>query len=211
MRKENFYTGEAIPDASPPFSTNEYTSEAEAIQNASFGKYDYDPGMRMMSQQPISIYPGGYGYNPNPYIPPIGLGSYPYNNYGYQGASYGSIMNPALMYQQQQYQQPQEVKYFVSPVNFSGSEYLPPMNYEEMIEELKLEYWMKEQDQAVKSSVQLQNAGYNLYGGYNNYYGVPFYNPYQYNSINSEISQKITEIQNEAKENRFSFQSFKWK
>lgn len=204
MRRENFYTGEVVSDTSPAILTNEYTTEAEAIQNASFGKYDYDPGMRMVSQQPMSIYPGGYGYNPNPYIPPIGLGSYPYNNYGYQGTPYNNMMNPALMYQQQ-YQQPQEIKYFISPVNFSGSDYLPPMNYEEMIDELKLEYWMKEQDQTAKNSVNLQNSGYyNPYGGYN-YYGVPYYNPYQYNSINSEISQKITDIQNEARENRINF------
>lgn len=206
MRRENFYTGEVLPDTSPPNLTNEYTTYSEAVQNASFGKYDYDPGSRLMSQ-PVSIYPGGYGYNPynNFMNPPVGIGSNPYQYGGYQGYPYYTS-NPALAYQQQmQYQQPQEIQYFVSPVNFSGSEYLPPMNFEEEIERLKMEYWAREQEQSAQDFVDRQNSGYySPFGGYTNYYGVPYYNPYQYNSLNSEISQKITEMQNEARENRIN-------
>ena len=198
MRREDFFTGEPVQNGSPPIS--EFTTESEAIQNASFGKYDYDPGMRMMSQ-PISIYPGSYGYNntnfSNYMNPPM---------YQQQQMYYGGG-NPALQYQQQQmyYQQQmqqQEVRYHIPPVNLSGSEYLPSMNYEEEIEQLKLQYWMKEQEQAAKNSY---NNSYNPYSGSYNYYGVPYYNPYQYNSLNSEISQRIQEIQNQAKENRINF------
>ena len=37
--------------------------------------------------------------------------------------------------------------------------------------------------------------------GYN-YYGVPYWNPYQYNSINHEISQKVSELEDKAKQSR---------
>ena len=201
MRRENFYTGEVLPDTSPPNLTNDYTTYSEAVQNASFGKYDYDPGSRLMSQ-PVSIYPGGYGYNPgyNYMNPNIGIGSNPYQ---YTGYPYYNMSNPALSYQQTQYQQPQEIQYYISPVNFSGSEYLPSMNFEEEIEKLKMEYWTREQEQSAKDSVDRQNSGYySPFGNYTNYYGVPYYNPYQYNSLNSEISQKINEMQDEAKQNR---------
>lgn len=204
MRREDFFTGEPeINSGSPSFS--EFTSETEAIQNASFGKYDYDPGARMMSQ-PVSIYPGGYGYNTNFnnfMNPPVYSGQQ-----GYYGGG-----NPALYYQQQMYQQQQiqqqqmqqEIKYFIPPVNLSGSEYLPSLNYENEIEQLKMDYWMKEQESVAKNSVNNMNSGYNPFTGYNNYYGVPYYNPYQYNSLNAEISKKIQDIQNTAKENRINF------
>lgn len=194
MRREDFFTGEALPSASP------LISETEAIQNASFGKYDYDPAARMMSQ-PLSIYPGGYGYN-QPQM-------YDYNPYN----NYNGYCNPAFAYQQQIYQQQiyqqqmqmqQEVQCYVPGVNLSGSEYLPSMNYEEEIEKLKLEYWNKEQETAAKIAVDNQGMGYNPFTGYSNYYGMPYYNPYQYNTLNSEISQKIQEIQNQAKENRMN-------
>lgn len=193
MRREDFFTGEPLQSGSPPFSS-EFTSESEAIANASFGKYDYDPGSRIMSQ-PVILNPGGYGYNNgniyNPYFmnPPVTGG------------------NPAFAFMQQQQMQqqiPQEVQYFIKPVNFGG-EYLPNLGYEEEIEQLKMEYWKKEQELAAKTSVDSRNTSfYNPYYGTNNYYGVPYYNPYQYNSLNSEIDQKISELKNQAKENRLS-------
>ena len=199
MRKEDFFTGEPVETGSPPNFEEQYTTETEAIQNASFGAYSYDPAMRMMSQ-PVSIYPGGYGYtgfqgptyNPNvvnPYFmnPPVGLGSNPY---------YGGY-NPAFAYQQQ-YQQPQEIKYFIQPVNFSG-DYLPSLEYEKEIEQLQMDFWMREQEEAAKTEA---TSGYNPYSCYNNYYGVPFYNPYQYNNISQEAQQKIREIQDRARDAR---------
>lgn len=197
MRKENFYTGEVLPSSTSP--PNIYGTEQEAIYNASFGKYDYDPGARMMSQ-PVSIYPGGYGYNQNfmyQQSQSVGIGSNPYQ-YNVQQ------FYPSFAYQQQ-FQQPQELQYYIQPVNFSGSEYLPSMNFEDEIEKLKMEYWMKEQEQFAKDSVNRQNSGfYNPFNCCTNYYGVPYYNPYQYNSINSEISQKISNMQEEARENRIN-------
>lgn len=195
MRREDFFTGGEPLDSSPPITMNEAVSYNEAVENAGFGKYDYDPGMRLMSQ-PVSLFPGGYGYN-NPQFmnPPVGIGSNPYMPMNY---------NPALYYQQQVQQQPQvPTTYHIPALNFSGSDYLPPINFEEDIEKLKLDAWMKKEEQDAQQSVNRSNNG--IYSGYGyNYYGVPFYNPYQYNSINSEIMQKVNEMQNEARENRIA-------
>lgn len=186
MRVENFYSGEPVNYGSPP----NFTTEQEAVYNAGFGKYNYDPGMRNQT-----VYPGGYGYN----MANAGLGSY--NPYQYNSSIYNpQFGNPVF---QQQYQQPQpqiqEIEYFVSPVNF-GSEYLPSMDFEDRIDQLKIDYWMKEQEESVTNT-----SNYYSPFGCNNYYGVPFYNPYQYNSsLNSEISQKISEMEEEAKQNRLT-------
>ena len=205
MRREDFYTGEPLPNGSPPF-LSEFGTEAEAIENASFGKYDYDPGNRMMNNQPITITPGGYGYN-NPVMGGIGMPmmsqmNYQMNNYNY---GYG---NPALAYQQQQQmmymqqqQQSTEVRMFIPPINFS-SDYLPSAGFEEEIERMKLEYWAKEQEAIGRESVDRQMM--NPYGGFQNYYGVPFYNPYQYNAINNEIANRAEQMKREARENRIS-------
>lgn len=197
MRKEDFFSGEALPDASP------FISEQEAIENASFAKYDYDPGARMLSQ-PVSIYPGSYGYNTsmpmgNFMTPPVGLGSVPNYNYGYQQPYYYGYGYQQPFYQQQ----PQQIQYHIDPVNFGGSEYLPPLDYEDKIEKLKLEYWLKEQEQQAQTEVD--RSGYRTNNGYGfNYYGMSFYNPYQYNSINSDIRNEIQKMEDEAKENRFA-------
>lgn len=209
MRKEDFYTGELLQDSSPPNLQN----EAEAAQMASFGKYDYDPGMRMMTQ-PIQLTPGAYGYNTNPYgytnfnnymnQPMYGLGMNPYM-YQQQQQYYNPNMgNPALNaynnQQQQQSQFPQQ--YFVKPVNFSG-DYLPPADYEEQIQKWKLELWNKQQEQEVKDMVDRKNSCYySPYGsGYGyNYYGVPYY--MQYNNANNDVARLVHEMEEEAKQNR---------
>ena len=192
MRHEDFFTGEVLPSTSPN-SSSDYISEVEAIQNASFGKYDYDPGARMVSQ-PLSLNPGGYGYNsfgPNYMNPPVNpyYGGAPVN-YGY---NYGMMPPP---------NQEVQFQYFIKPVNFSG-EYLPPIGFEEEIEKLKMEYWKREQEIAAKNGVNNQNT-YNPYYGQMNYYGVPYVNPYQYNSLYSEIQSKISELEEQAKDNRKS-------
>lgn len=201
MKKEDMYGGESLELGSPP--NEQYASYSEAISNAGFGKYLYDPAQRLMSQ-PVNLFPGGYGYsthpNPGPQqyytSPPIGLGSNPY-----MGGQMYSPYRPNPVFQQPFYQQqPQEITYFIKPVNFSGNEFLPSDNYEDEIEKLKLKYWMEEQENAAKNTNGYSTNQYYGYG--TNYYGVPYYNPWQYNSVNSEIQQKITELENEARENR---------
>ena len=204
MKKEDMYGGESLELGSPP--NEQYVSYGEAINNAGFGKYLYDPAQRLMSQ-PVSLFPGGYGYNthPNPgpqqyyMYPPVGLGSNPY-----MGQMYSPYQpNPVFQQPFYQQQQPQEITYFIKPVNFSGNEFLPSANYEEEIEKLKLKYWMEEQENAVKNANTYSTNQYYGYGS--NYYGVPYYNPWQYNAVNAEVQQKITEMENEAKENRIQF------
>lgn len=204
MKKEDMYGGESLELGSPP--NEQYATYEEAVNNANFSKYVYDPAQRLMSQ-PVSLFPGGYGYSthPNPgpqqqYMnPPIGLGSNPYMTPYNPMKPNPVFQNP--IYQQQFQQQPQETSYFIKPVNFGGNDYLPPTGYEDEIDNLKMKYWMEEQEKIAKSETPQ-----NLYYGYNtNYYGVPYYNPWQYNSINSEIQQRISDMENEAKENRINF------
>lgn len=190
MIREDFYTGEPVNYGSPPFSD---CSENEAVQNASFGRYNYDPTVRaaMMQQQ---VYPGFVGYNTNPnaqpYYAPTGLGANP-NPAFYQNNFSNPYMNSFMS-------QPAETIYHVEGVNFGGSEYLPSIGTEEKIEQLKRIYWEKEQEQQVSIA--------NSYGSYGslNYYGMPYYNPYSFNNITNELSKEIDKIKNEARDNRMA-------
>jgi hypothetical protein len=222
MRREDFFTGEVLSGTSPQISE---ISTEEAINNASFGKYDYEPGARVM--QPISINPGGYGYNNfnqnfmNPHAynggfyqqPNMGYNPY-YNQYqqmntgGYNPYYNGYYQHPNMEYNpyynnyynnQYQQQMQQEVRTFIEPVNLSGSEYLPPSNYEDQIEQMKLDQWLREQEEIGRVSMNNNS----IYSGYN-YYGAPFYNPFQYNSYNSEIANRVEEMKQQARENRIN-------
>ncbi|MBR6289211.1 MAG: hypothetical protein IKR19_07750 [Acholeplasmatales bacterium] len=217
MIETDFYSGS--PSNLPPPDKQQ---EMDAANMASFGKYDYDPGVRAMTQQQM-IYPGGYGFN-NAMNPPIsqpqqiiqplqGVGTpYRYSPYGNIQPTYG-MYNP--------YQQPIYPSYNMNPgaymqqqapavihipgVGMNG-EYLAPPNIQEQIDQMQLEYWTKVQEKDAKDSVDRRNSvyGYNSYGGYN-YYGVSYYNPYQYNSINMDLAKQIDQIKQSAKEARISF------
>lgn len=201
MIQEDFYTGQPIR---PPDE-----QENEAANMASFGKYDYDPGARAMSQQQI-IYPGGYGFGNFMNPPQYGVGgtALQYSQFGNPMPTYGFYQpNPVLQgsyFQQPQVQQ-QPTVYHIPGISQNG-EYLPPLDYQEKLDRLEKEYWIKLQEQEAKQSVDRKNSVYG-YGGYNgyNYYGVPFYNPYQYNSLNSELNKEIEDIKQEARESRKEF------
>lgn len=179
MKRENFYTGEPVDTGSPPF----YES-AETM--ASFGKYNYDPSERSM----VSI--GGYNYYPQQQV---GIG-YPSYNFGYNSAYQYGYAN-----YNQYYQQPQQISYHIEPLNFGGSEYLPPIDYEEKIEKLKMHYWMKEQELA-----QNTNNSCGPYGYSSNYYGTPYFYSYNnYNSaLNAEIRSEIEKMKEDARNARFN-------
>ena len=222
MKHEDFYTGEPTM-GSPPISP-----EAEAANMASFGKYDYDPRYRQqtVSMQPTTIYPGNYGYNTNMnpgYYPTVQqqqpVYSSPYagyqqyqGGYGYQQQpqQYGLGANPAFQYAvQPQYYQPvqaQPVTYTVPGYSPTGSEYLPPIGYEDTIEKMKTEYWYESEIESAKQEVD--NEGryqYNLGYGYN-FYGMPYYNPYSYNSVvQNKYRQKLQEMEEQAREARRQF------
>lgn len=219
MRTEDFYTGEPIITGSPPsftqsniIGTNVPVEEIEAANSAAFGKYDYDPGTRQsIPMSPVSIYPGGYGYNN---YPQYGIGANPYmvSPYGNPVPTYNQfrpVPNPVFQqqyyYQQPQFQQPTSVH--IPGVNFSG-EYMAPIDYDETVLKLQTEYWTKSQEIEAKEYVDRMsqqsyyNTGY--FCGYN-YYGTPYYNPFQYNSLNNEIMQQVQTIKDEARENRIQF------
>ena len=221
MIREETFMGELVNPSSPQIS------ESEAIANASFGRYDYDPSSRVMQ----------YGYNnldisryTNP--PPIGIGSNlyyggtapvtfsttpftgAYTNPNMPAFGMGPQANPAfqwqnqLLYNQQQsiFQQPQQLKSFIMPVGING-EYLPPADFEERLSDLVRHYWMKQEEQDVERRMQQQASyGYNnSWGGYN-YYGTPYYNPYQsYGGIQQEVAQLIEDMKSEAREARIEF------
>lgn len=217
MENIKTYTGEVVDSASPQIS------EAEAIENAGFGRYKYDPTMQ---QNTVSL-PGWQGYstsgNPNAFYqqPPMGYIGQAMNGYiGYPQQNYGIGMNPYYMnmmnnqyggqpvyqgynpyyYQrqvQQQYQQPQYIQ--IPPLNYRG-EYLPPMDYENKLSNLATQYWMKEQEQAVENQNKYNN-NYNF--GYN-YYGSMMYNNF-YNPLRQEASNLVREMQEEARNNRINF------
>ena len=203
MIQQDFYSG--IPSGLP---NQDQQQEQEAASVASFGKYDYEPGMRAMNQQ--IIYPGGDGVSTNP--PQFGLGSpFRYSPYGNVMPTYGVYQpNPVFQNPQfQQYQQPQvqntPTVYHIPGVSQNG-EYLPPADIQDRLDQLEKDYWIKMQEHQAQQAVDRKNSiyGYNGYNGYN-YYGVPYYNPYQYNSLNAEINKEVDQIKSEARDARLKF------
>lgn len=229
MRSEDFYTGEPVITGSPPNFSNPnvispISSVDEAANMASFGAYAYDPAMRSMMN------PGGYGYNPgvspnfmNPPQPQFGGIVYTPPQYGIGAppSPYGNIQptyniyrpnspNPALqMGMVPQYQQPQmPTSYHIPGINMGG-EYMPPADFEKRMSELEMAYYNKVINQQAKDEVNTAMNNSSVYGyGYNggfNYYGMPFYNQYQYSSADLELRRAVEAMQNEARENRMSF------
>ena len=200
MKTEDFYTGEPIDNnRSSPF---ERKDENEAAAMASFGKYDYDPGLRQNQ-----IYPGGTGYNVYPQYgygtyPQVGLGAMPNPVFNPVQPTYGMYRNPYPVYYPQQQSLPETVH--IPGINLSG-EYLPNEDFDERIEKLKMDYIAKKEEIDAKNTVD-QSSSYGYGNGFGwNYYGASYYNPYQYNSLNQFVSKEIDAMKNEARENRMVF------
>ena len=160
-------------------TTSPIISEQEATINAGFGQYDYDPGARAMRFDQFSRYmnPPSSGIG----MPPQGMG------------------NPLL--QQTQYVQEEALRTFIKPCNMSG-EYLPLPDFEEKINKKILQYMDKYDEQEIKQ----QSQGYGNYYGMSNYYGTPYWSPYNnYNPITNEINKEVEAMKNEARENRIEF------
>ena len=228
MRSEDFYTGEPVVTGSPiSFSENMVPSTDnndvnEAANMAAFGAYAYDPNMR---QQLMT--PGGYGYGVSPnfmnpptqqfggivYHPPMygGIGTPP-SPYGNIQPSYNiyrpNMPNPAMQMGmvQPQYQQI-PTQYHIPGVNIGG-QYMPPADFEQRISRLETEYYSKVINQQAIDEVNM-SMNYSVYGyGYNggfNYYGMPFYNQYQYSSADLELRRAVEAMQQEARDNRMAF------
>ena len=213
MQSTDFYTGEPVETGSPPNS-----AENEAAAMASFGKYDYDPGMRQQVYQPTTLMPGSYGYTyggigmPPPGYNPYGNPQPSYRQFmGGNGAPYYGQPNPAFS-QQQQYnyyqQQYNPPKTYTIPGLRPFGEYMPTAGWEDQLSAMQMDYFNQRVDQEVKQEVdQLSNdSPYGYGGGWGyNYYGAPYWNPYRYNSINQEFQRKIDQMKDEARENQMEF------
>lgn len=212
MIQTDFYTGEPVQTGSPPVSA---TDEAAAM--ASFGKYDYEPGARQQTYYPAQLMPpGGYSYG---YTYGGGIGApppyYGYSQYGNPNPTYGQYMgqsaNPVFnnpQYAQQQAYNPPKT-FTIEGIRPFG-EYMPPLDWQEQVDQLEMQYCNDRINQEAKQEVDRianpfgYNYGYGFYNGYN-YYGTPYYNPYQYNSINAEYQRKLDEIKEKARENSMAF------
>ena len=175
MVREEVLNGEVVQTTSP------IISEQEAVMNAGFGQYDYDPGARAMRFDSFSQYmnPPSSGIG----MPPVGMG------------------NPLLQQSQFQQQDPQSLRSFIKPCNYSG-EYLPLPDYEDQIQK-KILYYMDRYDEQEVS--QQQGFASNYYG-MSNYYGTPYFSAYNnYNPVTTQIMKEVEEMKNEARENRIEF------
>lgn len=212
MIQQDFYSGEPTSLGSPNIS-----SEAEAANMASFGKYDYNSGSRNF-YQPNNMNMNQY----NQQQQAIGIGA-PYFNNGYNQynngfnnqytyTQYGNVApnrpyNGFFPQQSQMFSAPvQQTTYHIPGFNPGGSEFMPTPDYKDQIEQLELEYWFARQEADVKAEMDMQQSVYgnNNYYGYN-YYGMPYYNPYKYNSVDNEFSQKINKIKDDARNTRLQF------
>lgn len=190
MIREETILGEVVTTTSPQIS------EQEAIANASFGKYDYDPAARVSSLYQQS----GFSRYMNPPVMP-GIGMSPPNTIGYGNPVFQYFPN----YYSQQQQQPQALKSFIPPCSNNG-EYMPTPDWQEKIDKMIVEYSIKLEDEQVANSMKYQSYNYGGYGGYN-YYGTPYYSPFSsyMSPVNQEINQVVEEMKSEAKENRIAF------
>lgn len=226
MIHEDFYTGEPVESGSLPKFQNPNiintgsTADAEAASMASFGKYDYEPGARQMFQTAPVQLSGGFGGVFNPFPNGGGIGAPPPTQYGYYpNMGMPGYMNPQPTYnfyrpygqapmfpQQQVYQQPQmPTTYHIPGIGYSG-QFLPPADYEQQIIEMQMEYFDRQQHIDAKQEVDKQGTAYGYGNNYGfNYYGMPYYNPYQYNALNNEFQSRIRAMQDEARQNRLNF------
>lgn len=207
MFKTDFYSGEM---ARQP---EQYTTEAEAVQNASFGQY---AAQQQQSYIPPTTYGlggnvyqrtyGGQQYGPpqqqyyqNPYMntPAFGYGNQPQQGWG----------NPVLQpgYQPIQQQQPEISQVFIPPVNLAGNDYLLPNNFQEVAEDMLWKFYNEEaeyQGKKVAERARQQRSGYNNPYYYNqNYYGAPMYGS-MYNNFHSTVFDELEAIKKDAKEKR---------
>lgn len=194
MFKTNYYTGEMATSS----SQEQYTTEAEAVQNASFGQY-------AVQQQQAYIPPTTYGlggnvYYQNPYMIQPQQQGFGYNNNGWA--------NPALQQGYQPYnqnnQQQQCSEIFIPPVNMGRGEYILPANFDEICEDMIYRYCQEEAEWKGKQIAERAMARRNGNYAYDfNYYNSPLYAS-SYNNFHSTVIDEFKELQSKAKESRYN-------
>ena len=228
MIKENFYTGEPISN-SPP---EQYISEAEAAQNASFGanfaQMQYGLGGNNYQMNPPQQNGPGYStypnqpqfqnttyYNPYPnymanYMPSpqpspkYQYGYNPFQSFGNPIYNY-QYQNQQLAYQQQMQQQRQA---YIKPIDLYGNEYMPIVGYQDEISDMSRKVIQEQLEvDAINIAERTRarnNNNYNpYYGGYN-YFNQPVY-AQQYSQYNREVYKRIEEMKQQARQARTDF------
>ena len=224
MIQENFYSGEPVQSGSPITSTG-LSTDVEAANMASFGKYDYDLGMRNNNMQYNNPYDYNNGYNnqynmgyPNmQYNDPYGYNNMNYNPYNYNSYTSmngGGIGAPPIQYNNNPYNnyqyganpQPNYNQYRQQPASYHipgfapMGEYILPSDFDDRLFNLELEYIDRMEEIDAEQYLKRQESPYG-YNGYNNYYGLPYYNPYQYTALNNEFKSRLDAIREEARQN----------
>lgn len=211
MFKTNFYTGEMSGMSN---QTEQFTTEAEATQNAGFGQY----AAQMQGYVPPTTYGLGGNYYQQQYVPPqTAYYQNPYMNQpnGYISQPYGFNRNYGGMYgyggyQQinQQPQQPELSQVFIPPVNLYGNEYLLPSDFEDRAQDMLIRYYQEEAEYEGKKiaadAMARRENNFNPYA-YNglNYYGNSFYGaPYQV--FHSKVFDELNEMKTNAKNARLN-------
>ena len=207
-----YYPG---PQYQANMGVSPYYPHQPAPQPYAYGQSYYAPQPQPMYQQPLvgpapQFYQGSGLGTPPAFQQP---NSSPYN--------YGTSPNPAFQYMAQNpqyfqnnpYMQIQDVTYTIPPINPGGSEYLPPIGYEDEIDQMQLDYWREVQESHGKKAAQRiardkgifsDYDGYNM-GGYNyNYYNSLYYNnDYNYNHyIDQKYRDKLNKMQEDARQRR---------
>lgn len=200
MFKTNYYTGDQV--SSP--QEEQYTSESEAVFNAGFGQYAAQ-NQGYIPQSPTYGLGGNVYYQQPQYGPPqTGYYQNPYMNQPNGGGQPNPVLQAGYQAQSpfaQQQQQPQQI--YIPPLNFAGTEYLLPSNFEELATDMIMKHIEAEAEWKAEQIAQRSRAqragGYNPYA-YQNYYGGPMYG--YYNNFQSPITKELEEIKQKAKQSR---------
>ena len=209
MIKTDFYSGLPVEEPSNVLDVQTLDQNNAAIMNG----YATDPNQRFMQissqqQQPFNPFVPQQNYyqqNTIPYQPSMS----PYRMQFQQGNSFGYAGNPAMgMYNNQnwgmQQMQPQfkEQTVHVPGLSFgSGMRLLS--NAEEVCDKMQVEMMIEQEEAALKRQERFQ--GYFNNNGYYNYYGMPYYNSMNDNSIYNKYRGKVEEMRREAQERRIEF------
>jgi hypothetical protein len=185
---------------------------------------------QMQPQQPMYYQPG-FGYNMNiPTYPP--QPQYPYYNQmpafpmnqpvypqpmggGYMGPGVG---NPAFAYMQQnqmnpygyQYGAPQQMQFqyedkVVNVPGFNtGSDVMLTADAQDICDRMQVDMMVDQEEAIAKRMSHFQGYfNYNQYGY--NYYGTPYVNMYEDQSVTARYRQKISDMRQEAVQRRMKF------
>lgn len=196
MRHEDFFTGEAVDTAASPIVSEDY-----ATQSANFGQYIYSPQQSVISPGGYQQQPQSYFYNPS-MTPAFGA---PVQQPGGNPVFGLGMVPPQQPIMNQPYIPQGDVTYHIDGLNFGGNDYLPPLDYEDRIEEIKYRQFMDSVNQDAIQTVDTLSRGQQLQPVVQqyNYFGQPVYStPYNYNFYNAEYQNELEEMREHAREKR---------